>query len=141
MYRDDLEAAHAHVEALQRELADARAGQASGQQRIAALMAQLAATQQELQRLGAVVPPGSYLRRPRGSAILVLGVLSLVLCNLLGPVAWLMGNEELRRIEGGQVDPMTRNSAAAGRTCGIISTVLMLVGLTFGVGLLLLSLS
>ena len=138
MYRDDLEASHARVEALERELADARAARASDQQRIAALTAQLAATHRELQRLGGVARAGVYLLRPRGSAILVLGVLSLVLCNVLGPVAWVMGNEELRRINTGQVDPMTRNSATAGRLLGIISTVLLLVGLTFGVGLVLL---
>jgi hypothetical protein len=134
MYRDDLEAAHARVDTLQRELANAQAGNANDRQRIADLSAQLAATRHELQRLGGVTP-GFYLFQPRGTTILVLGVLSLVLCNLLGPVAWVMGNEELRRLNAGQVDPMSRNSAVAGRILGIVSSVLMMVALIGVVGL------
>ncbi len=138
MYRDDLEAAYARAEALQKELAEVHAGHAGDKQRIADLTAQLAATQQALQRLGGAIRPGFYPLRPRGSAILVLGVLSLVLCSVFGPIAWVMGNEELRRIDAGQVDPMSRNAASAGRICGIVSSVLMIVGLVFGVGLFLL---
>ena len=46
MYRDDLAATHARVEQLQRELTNASREGASDKQRIAALSAQLAATQQ-----------------------------------------------------------------------------------------------
>jgi hypothetical protein len=138
MYRDDLEAAHARTEALQQELANVQAGHAHDRQRIAELTAQLMAAQQALQRLGGGPRPGFYLLRPRGTAVLVLGVLSIMLCNILGPVAWVMGNEELRRIDSGQVDPMTRNAASAGRVCGIVSTMLMLVGVVVGVGFVML---
>ena len=138
MYRDDLEAAQARAEALQQELASVQAGHASDRQRIAELTAQLQMAQQALQRLGGGPRPGFYLLRPRGTAILVLGVLSIMLCNILGPVAWVMGNEELRRIDSGQVDPMTRSAASAGRICGIVSTVLMLIGVVLGVGIVVL---
>src|SRR5438128_1906635 len=33
-----------------------------------------------------------------GTVILVLGILSLVVCGLLGPVAWVMGNRDLKEI-------------------------------------------
>src|SRR5689334_13201183 len=111
MYRDDLAATHARLEQLQRELAEAQSSQVNDQQRIAALTAQLAATQAALQRLGGAMRFGAYVIPPRGTTILVLGILSLVLCSLLGPVAWAMGNEELRRLDSGQVDPMSRNAA------------------------------
>lgn len=42
-----------------------------------------------------------------GTLILVLGILSLVLCGLLGPVAWIMGNNALRNIDAGLGDPMS----------------------------------
>lgn len=135
MYRDDLEAAHARAEALQKQLAEVHAGHSHDKQRIADLTAQLAAAQQALQRLGAI-RPGFYPLPPRGNTILVLGVLSVVLCSILGPVAWVMGNEELRRIDAGQVDPMTRNAASAGRICGIISSVLLILGAVFVVGMI-----
>lgn len=128
MYRDDLEATHARAEALQRELAEAQTGQIQDKQRISALSAQLSAAQQALQRLGGAISQAQFILPPRGSTILVLGILSLVLCSVLGPVAWAMGNEEMRRIDAGQVDPMSRGSVTAGRICGIIATALMIVG-------------
>jgi hypothetical protein len=134
MYRDDLAATHARLEQLQRELAEAQSSQVNDQQRIAALTAQLSATQAALQRLGGAMRFGAYVIPPRGTTILVLGILSLVLCSLLGPVAWAMGNEELRRLDSGQVDPMSRNSASAGRICGIIGTVFLILGVVFFVG-------
>ena len=138
MYRDDLAATHARLEQLQRELAEAQSSQVVDQQRIAALTAQLAATQAALQRLGGAMRAGAYgayIIPPRGTTILVLGILSLVLCSILGPVAWAMGNEELRRIDLGQVDPMSRNAASAGRICGIVATVFMILGVVLFIGI------
>ena len=140
MYRDDLAATHARLEQLQRELAEAQNSQVTDKQRIAALSAQLAATQQALQRLGGAAAhfgvghAGHYIP-PRGNTILVLGILSVVLCSILGPVAWAMGNEEIRRIDAGQVDPMTRSAVTAGRVCGIVATVLMAVSVLLIVGM------
>jgi len=64
-----------------------------------------------------------------GTLILVLGILSLVLCGLLGPVAWIMGNNALRNIDAGLGDPNERGMVVAGRILGIIATVLLIVGL------------
>lgn len=133
MYRDDLAATHARLEQIQRELNDAQAGQLHDKQRIAALTAQLAAAQQALQRLGAAshLGHGNYMLLPRSGTILALGILSLVMCAFFGPIAWAMGNEELRRIDSGQVDPSSRGNASAGRVCGIIATVFLIVGAVF----------
>jgi hypothetical protein len=46
----------------------------------------------------------------------------------MGPIAWSMGNEELRRIDAGQASPMGRGSVTAGRICGIIATSCLLIG-------------
>src|SRR4051794_5361388 len=44
----------------------------------------------------------------RGSTVLVLGILSLVIgCTgpILGPIAWIMGNTDLAEIRAGRMDP------------------------------------
>lgn len=69
--------------------------------------------------------PG-YVLPSRSGTILTLGILSLVVCSILGPIAWSMGNEELRRIDSGETDPSQRGSVSAGRICGIIATALMI---------------
>lgn len=70
---------------------------------------------------------GSYSLPPRGTTILTLGILSLVICGILGPIAWAMGTEELRRIDAGETEPSQRGSVTAGRVCGIIATVFLII--------------
>lgn len=63
-----------------------------------------------------------------GSTCLVMGILSLVLCPLLGPVAWSMSNGALSvldRYEAETGDISQRGLVVAGRICGIIGTVLL----------------
>jgi len=61
----------------------------------------------------------------KGTTVLILGILSLIICQLLGPVAWIMGNSALQE----STDPNDRNLANIGRILGIIATVLMLLGI------------
>ncbi|MBS1121631.1 MAG: hypothetical protein H6Q90_3859 [Deltaproteobacteria bacterium] len=68
----------------------------------------------------------SYSLPSRSGTILTLGILSLVVCGIMGPIAWAMGNEELRRIDSGTTEPGQRGSVVAGRICGIIATCLMI---------------
>jgi uncharacterized Tic20 family protein len=65
----------------------------------------------------------------QATTILVLGILSLVLCQVLGPFAWVMGNNEIQAIDAGRRPPQNRGTAQAGRILGIISTVLMAIGI------------
>jgi DNA-directed RNA polymerase subunit RPC12/RpoP len=59
-----------------------------------------------------------------GIPILVLGALSLFVMPLpLGLVAWLWGNQDLRKMDAGEMDPEGRGMTQAGRICGMISTV------------------
>ena len=61
----------------------------------------------------------------------MLGILSLVICQVLGPFAWVMGNNELAAIDGGRRPPENRGTANAGRILGIIGTVLLVLGVIF----------
>ncbi|MBN2624713.1 MAG: hypothetical protein JXA83_15150, partial [Acidimicrobiales bacterium] len=65
---------------------------------------------------------------PQGTTILVLGILSLVVCSLLGPVAWVMGNNALAEIDRNPTAYTNRSSVQAGRICGIVSSCLMILG-------------
>ena len=63
----------------------------------------------------------------RGVLILVFGILSLVLCPFFGVAAWLMGNADLDLMAMGRMDPTGRDMTKAGRICGIIGTVLLII--------------
>ena len=69
-----------------------------------------------------------YQEDSQATTVLVLGILSLVVCQILGPIAWVMGNNELAGIDAGRRPPQNRGTAQAGRILGIISTVLMIIG-------------
>jgi len=72
----------------------------------------------------------------RGTTVLVLGILSIVICNILGPIAWSMGGEELRRIATGEAPPQGHQGATAGRICGMVSTVMLALSGVFVVWML-----
>ncbi len=67
----------------------------------------------------------------RGVLVLVLGILSIVFCQILGPFAWLMGKGDLAKINAGQIDPTGRDLTKVGMICGIIGTVLLALSLMF----------
>lgn len=75
----------------------------------------------------------SYHEPHRGTTVLVLGILGFVVCFILGAVAWSMGNNDLRKINAGIMDPSGRDMTNAGRICGMISTILGIVWLGFTV--------
>jgi hypothetical protein len=70
---------------------------------------------------------------PQGTTILVLGILSLVVCGLLGPFAWSMGNSALQEIDANPSAYSNRGSVVAGRICGIIATCLLILGAVIAV--------
>lgn len=73
-------------------------------------------------------PYGEVREHPQGTLILVLGILSLVICGFLGPVAWVMGNNALAEIDQNPGAYTNRGQVQAGRICGIIATVLLILG-------------
>ena len=68
---------------------------------------------------------------PQATLVLILGILGLVLCQVISPFAWVMGNRVIREIDASGGTMGGRSSANAGRICGIIGTAL------FGLALLL----
>jgi hypothetical protein len=70
----------------------------------------------------------------RGTLILVLGILGLVICGPLGIAAWIMGNGDLKQIDAGAMDSSGRSLTNAGRICGIIATILLVLGVVAFIG-------
>jgi hypothetical protein len=79
--------------------------------------------------------PSPYSSEPprsqNATTILVLGILSLVVCGVLGPIAWHMGHGEIQRIRAGLVSSQDHGMVNAGYICGIIASVLMMVTVLF----------
>jgi hypothetical protein len=69
----------------------------------------------------------------RGTLILVLGILGLVICQPLGIFAWIMGNGDLKQIDAGAMDPSGRPVTNAGRICGMIATILLAISIVIGI--------
>lgn len=94
---------------------------------------------------GPPIPPGGGSAGPvpgtaaggmyaphNGTLIMVLGILSLFVATpILGPVAWIMGNKELAKIDAGLTDPSGRGQVNAGRICGMIASILSIVVILF----------
>lgn len=71
----------------------------------------------------------SIMKPHRGTLILVFGILSLVVCGPLGIAAWVMGSGDLKEMDAGTMDPSGRSITQAGKICGIIGTILTIIGL------------
>ena len=65
----------------------------------------------------------------RGTLILVFGILGLVCCFPFGIAAWIMGNGDLKQMDAGTMDSSGRSSTNGGKICGIIVTVLSVLGI------------
>ena len=74
----------------------------------------------DLGRRGALAPH-------RGGLILAFGVMSLVVCGLFGPVAWVMGNADLAAMQAGTMDREGEGLTQAGRVLGMIASLLMIL--------------
>jgi hypothetical protein len=63
----------------------------------------------------------------RGSVILTLGILGLVVCPLLGIAAWQMGNDDLSHMRYGRMEPSGRDLTSAGRVLGMVATGIFVI--------------
>ena len=57
----------------------------------------------------------------------MFGILSLVACPIFGVPAWIMGDTDLQEMASGRMDPTGRDLTQAGRICGIVGTVLLVI--------------
>jgi len=69
------------------------------------------------------------LKPHRGSVILAFGILGLVVCQLFGIAAWVMGNSDLAEMDRGYMDPTGRDLTNTGRILGMVATALMIIPL------------
>lgn len=76
-------------------------------------------------------PMGGHVEPHRAALVFVLGLLSIVMCQILGPFAWIMGKKDMAKIEAGSMDPTGRGLTQAGMICGIVGTVLLCLSLVF----------
>lgn len=58
-------------------------------------------------------------------ASLVLGILTFICCPILAPIAWYLGNKELRAIAAGMSSVSGEGIAKTGKILGIIGTIYM----------------
>jgi hypothetical protein len=65
----------------------------------------------------------------RGGAILALGIIGLVLCQICGIIAWVMANTDLAKMKAGRMDRTGESMTQAGKILGIISAVLLVLTL------------
>ncbi|MGA1564338.1 MAG: hypothetical protein ACO35C_06985 [Pontimonas sp.] len=65
-----------------------------------------------------------HMEAHRGTTILVLGILGLVVCAVCGIIAWVMANKDIPKMEAGTMDPEGLGQAKAGKICGMISVIL-----------------
>jgi hypothetical protein len=81
-------------------------------------------------------PDHATLRPHRATAVLVLGILSLVVgCAgwILGIIAWTMANNDLRQMDAGLMDESGRSNTQAGKVCAMVGTFLHLGTMLLGV--------
>lgn len=66
----------------------------------------------------------------RGGTILALGVLSIFFFGIiLGTIAWVMGNNDLHRMDQGFMDPAGRSDTQTGKTIGMVMVIIHLVSI------------
>lgn len=64
---------------------------------------------------------------PKATTILILGIVSIVLCAPLGPLAWTMGNTAMREIRFSGYHYANEGTVQAGRILGAIASILIAV--------------
>ncbi|HWM92561.1 MAG TPA: DUF4190 domain-containing protein [Thermoanaerobaculia bacterium] len=60
---------------------------------------------------------------------LVVGILGVICCGLLAPIAWYLGNQEQQAIREGRSPAAGQGFAQAGVILGIIGTILLVLTL------------
>lgn len=69
-----------------------------------------------------------YDEASNATTVLVLGIVGMFF-NVVAPVAWVLGNQELDAIYAGRRSPEGESNARVGKILGIIGTVLLIVGI------------
>lgn len=78
---------------------------------------------------------GGYpVEYPKGTQIFVLGLLSFLCCNLLGPVALIQGNNARKEMAASpNVEFTNKGMVTAGWVLGILGTIGLVLGIIYAI--------
>ena len=77
---------------------------------------------------------GDAQPHPRGTLVLVLGIVGLLCIGILGPVAAVLGKQALDEIDRNPTAYTNRGQVQAGMILGIIATIVWVIGLVIAIG-------
>jgi len=69
-----------------------------------------------------------YEQEHRGGLILALGIIGLVACGPVGIAAWIMGNNDMKAMDAGYMDPEGRQLTQVGKILGMVATIFVIIG-------------
>lgn len=72
---------------------------------------------------------GGPVEHPKGTQILIFGILGLVVCMPFGIAAWVMGNKALAEIDSSGMTYSNRGQIRAGQICGMVAVALTVIGI------------
>lgn len=76
---------------------------------------------------------GGSMDHPKTTTILVLGIISVLCCQLLGPVAWYMGHQARNETKANPSYNQNNTVLTIGWVLGIIATVLFVLGIILNI--------
>ena len=78
--------------------------------------------------------PGGTMKPHRGTTVLIVGILGFF-CIFAAIAAWVMGKKDLQEMDAGLMDPSGRSMTNAGKICGIVFTILGVLGIILNIAL------
>src|SRR5262249_13143235 len=74
----------------------------------------------------------------RGGLVLALGICAVIgqFTPVTGPMAWILGRNDLRAIREGRMDPEGESMTRVGMILGMVATILMVVAIFFFCGII-----
>jgi hypothetical protein len=91
-----------------------------------------------------VGPGGMAQPHPKGTTVLVLGILSVVMCGVgvvLGPIALVQGGRALTEIDANPAAYNNRQNVNIGRILGIIGTILSVLAIIYWIVIIVIAVS
>ncbi len=67
----------------------------------------------------------------RATMILVFGIIGIVLCGIFAILAWVLGNQDLAKMNSGFMDISGKDTTNIGRILGIVGVCLWAAGIIF----------
>ena len=83
------------------------------------------------------VPYGPPPDHPRATLALILDILSIVLCTLVAPFAWVIGRRAVKQIDASGGALGGRTQAMVGYIMGMVMTILLVLGVVVAIPILI----